>query len=135
MNKKDAIKFIDEKIIDLKDEIAATKINGKISKSTRGTKLYGLSRERRILQLVRDLVEAGQDKMILPEDSLNTFTLITTLSSERVVRTSFEAEVGETLMDLAKRYPNKTINKIEEQLEKNGLKLDHSTMQVVQITQ
>lgn len=131
MNKKDAIKLIDEKIVDIKAAIAETKTSDKISKATRGTKLYALSRERRTIQLIRDLVEAGGDKMILPDDSLNTFTLITTLSSERVVRTSFVAEIGETLMDLCKRYPNKSINKIEEQLGRKGLKLDHSTMQVI----
>lgn len=133
MKKTDAIKFIDEKIEDLKHEIAVTKVNAKISKTTRGTKLYALSKERRVLQLLRDVIEAGGDKVILPEDSLNTFTLITTLSSERVVRTGFEAVVGESLQVLVKRYPNKTMNKIEEQLAKKGLMLDTTTYTVVEM--
>lgn len=132
MNKKDAIKFIDEKIVDIKSVIAATKVDEKISKNTRGTKLYALSRERRTIQLIRDLIEAGGDKVILPEDSLNTFTLLTTISSERVVRTGLEVEVGENILDVARRYPNKTIAKIEEQLDKKGLKVDLSTNKIVE---
>lgn len=132
MKKADAIKFIDEKIDDLKAEIAATKVSTEISKNTRGTKLYALSKERRVLQLLRDVIEAGGDKVILPEDSLNTFTLITTLSSERVVRTGFEASIGESLQVLVKRYPNKTMNKIEEQLAKKGLMLDLTTYTVIE---
>lgn len=133
MNKKDAIKFIDEKIVDIKSVIAATKVDEKISKNTRGTKLYALSRERRTIQLIRDLIEAGGDKVILPEDSLNTFTLLTTISSERVVRTGLEVEVGENILDVARRYPNKTIAKIEEQLGKKGLKVDVATNKIVKI--
>jgi hypothetical protein len=132
MNKKDAIKFIDEKIVDIKSVIAATKVDEKISKNTRGTKLYALSRERRTIQLIRDLIEAGGDKVILPEDSLNTFTLLTTISSERVVRTGLEVEVGENILDVARRYPNKTIAKIEEQLDKKGLKVDLATSKIVE---
>lgn len=132
MNKKDAIKFIDEKIVDIKSVIAATKVDEKISKNTRGTKLYALSRERRTIQLIRDLIEAGGDKVILPEDSLNTFTLLTTISSERVVRTGLEVEVGENILDVARRYPNKTIAKIEEQLDKKGLKVDLATNKIVE---
>ena len=132
MNKKDAIKFIDEKIVDIKSVIAATKVDEKISKNTRGTKLYAFSRERRTIQLIRDLIEAGGDKVILPEDSLNTFTLLTTLSSERVVRTGLEVEVGENILDVARRYPNKTIAKIEEQLDKKGLKVDLATNKIVE---
>lgn len=133
MNKKDAIKFIDEKIVDIKSVIAATKVDEKISKNTRGTKLYALSRERRTIQLIRDLIEAGGDKVILPEDSLNTFTLLTTISSERVVRTGLEVAVGENILDVARRYPNKTIAKIEEQLGKKGLKVDVATNKIVKI--
>ena len=132
MNKKDAIKFIDEKIVDIKSVIAATKVDEKISKNTRGTKLYALSRERRTIQLIRDLIEAGGDKVILPEDPLNTFTLLTTISSERVVRTGLEVEVGENILDVARRYPNKTIAKIEEQLDKKGLKVDLATNKIVE---
>lgn len=132
MNKKDAIKFIDEKIVDIKSVIAATKVDEKISKNTRGTKLYALSRERRTIQLIRDLIDAGGDKVILPEDSLNTFTLLTTISSERVVRTGLEVEVGENILDVARRYPNKTIAKIEEQLDKKGLKVDLATNKIVE---
>lgn len=132
MNKKDAIKFIDEKIVDIKSVIAATKVDEKISKNTRGTKLYALSRERRTIQLIRDLIEAGGDKVILPEDSLNTFTLLTTISSERVVRTGLEVEVGENILDVARRYPNKSIAKIEEQLDKKGLKVDLATNKIVE---
>lgn len=132
MNKKDAIKFIDEKIVDIKSVIAATKVDEKISKNTRGTKLYALSRERRTIQLIRDLIEAGGDKVILPEDSLNTFTLLTTISSERVVRTGLEVEIGENILDVARRYPNKTIAKIEEQLDKKGLKVDLATSKIVE---
>lgn len=133
MNKKDAIKFIDEKIVDIKSVIAATKVDEKISKNTRGTKLYALSRERRTIQLIRDLIEAGGDKVILPEDSLNTFTLLTTISSERVVRTGLEVEVGENILDVARRYPHKAIAKIEEQLAKKGLKVDLATNKIVKI--
>lgn len=131
MNKKDAIKLIDEKIVDVKAIIASTKVDDKISKSTRGTKLYALSKERRTIQLIRDLIDAGGDKVILPEDSLNTFTLLTTLSSERVVRVGLEAEVGDDILELAKKYPNKSLAKITQQLQAKGLDIDEKTMKVI----
>lgn len=133
MNKKDAIKFIDEKIVDIKAVIAATKTSEEISKNTRGTKLYALSRERRTIQLIRDLIKAGGDKVILPEDSLNTFTLLTTLSSERVVRTGLDVEVGENILEVARKYPNKTLAKIEEQLGKKGLTVDPATGKIIEL--
>lgn len=131
MNKKDAIKLIDEKIADIKAAIAETKTNDKISKATRGTKLYALSRERRTVQLIRDLVEAGGDKVILPDDSLNTFTLLTTLSSERVVRVGLEAVVGDDILDIARKYPNKSLAKITQQLQTKGLDVDEKTGKVI----
>ncbi len=133
MNKKDAIKLIDEKIVDVKATIAETKVSTEISKSTRGTKLYALSKERRTLQLLRDLIEAGGDKVLLPEDSLNTFTLLTTLSSERVVRVGLVAAVGDDVLELAKKYPNKSLAKITQQLQSKGLDIDEKTMKVVEL--
>ena len=133
MNKKDAIKLIDEKIVDIKAAIAETKTNTEISKSTRGTKLYALSRERRTIQLIRDLVEAGGDKVILPDDSLNTFTLLTTLSSERVVRVGLEAAIGDDILDIARKYPNKSLAKITQQLQTKGMDVDEKTGKVIEL--
>jgi hypothetical protein len=133
MNKKDAIKLIDEKIADIKAAIAETKTNDKISKATRGTKLYALSRERRTVQLIRDLIVAGGDKVILPDDSLNTFTLLTTLSSERVVRVGLEAAIGDDILDIARKYPNKSLAKITQQLQTKGMDVDEKTGKVIEL--
>jgi hypothetical protein len=133
MNKKDAIKLIDEKIADIKAAIAETKTNDKISKATRGTKLYALSRERRTVQLIRDLIAAGGDKVILPDDSLNTFTLLTTLSSERVVRVGLEAAIGDDILDIARKYPNKSLAKITQQLQTKGMDVDEKTGKVIEL--
>lgn len=133
MNKKDAIKLIDEKIVDIKAAIAETKTNDKISKATRGTKLYALSRERRTVQLIRDLVKAGGNKVILPDDSLNTFTLLTTFSSERVVRVGLEAAIGDDILDIARKYPNKSLAKITQQLQTKGMDVDEKTGKVIEL--
>lgn len=133
MNKKDAIKLIDEKIADIKAAIAETKTSTEISKATRGTKLYALSRERRTIQLIRDLIAAGGDKVRLPDDSLSTFTLLTTLSSERVVRVGIEAVVGDDILDIARKYPNKSLAKITQQLRSKSMDVDEKTGKVIEL--
>ena len=54
--------LVDEKIDELKSQIAAMKVNETLSKNTRGTQLYKLGRDRRVLHLIRSLLTlAGDD--------------------------------------------------------------------------
>lgn len=130
MKKTQAIQLVAEKIDDLKSVIASLKTNEAISKNTRGTQLYARSRERRVLNLITSLLQQCGDDVKLSETDMDTFTLITTLASERTVST-FEAKVGESFMDLVKRYPKRTMDKIEASLDKIGLAIDPATGKVV----
>lgn len=131
MKKTQAIQLVAEKIDDLKSVIASLKTNEAISKNTRGTQLYARSRERRVLNLITSLLQQCGDDVKLSETDMDTFTLITTLASERTVST-FEAKVGESFMDLVKRYPKRTMDKIETSLDKIGLRIDPATGKVVE---
>lgn len=130
MKKTQAIQLVAEKVDDLKTVIASLKTNEAISKNTRGTQLYARSRERRVLNLITTLIHQCGDEVQLSETDMDTFTLITALSSERTVNT-FEAKVGESFMDVMKRYPKRSIEKIEASLDKIGLAIDSSSGKVV----
>lgn len=126
MKKTQAIQLVAEKVDDLKTIIASLKTNDAISKNTRGTQLYARSRERRVLNLITSLIQQCGDEVKLSETDMDTFTLITTLSTERTVST-FEAKVGESFMDVMKRYPKRSIEKIEASLDKIGLRINPTT--------
>lgn len=124
MKKNDAIKLIDERIVELKTVIAELKTSTAISKSTRGTQLYARGKERRVLELIRELCSHLTD-IKLSESTMNTFTLITTLNTERVKRTTVEVNEGDLVITLLKKYENvkNVYNKIMSAAEKNGLVL------------
>lgn len=126
------VQLIDEKLNELKSTIAITKTSDSISKNTRSTKLYALGRDRRILHLIRTLMEANPDVKLDTADS-DTFVLITTLASERTVQSSVEVHEGDSILDLLQKYADKKgINgKLNKACEKAGLKLDYSTGKVV----
>lgn len=121
--------LIDEKIAELGKTIASLKTNEDISKNTRGTQLYARSRERRVLHLIRSLVEANPD-IVLKGDDMETFTLITTLATERKL-TKYEFNEGDDLLELMEKYPNLSRKDMEAKLAKQGLKLDFATKSVV----
>lgn len=127
MKKNDAIKLVTEKVTELKSIIASLKTNDTLSKATRGTQLYARGRERRVLNLISSLLSQCHDDVKLSEADMNTLVLITTLASERVQPGTIEAKVGEPIFAVAKRYPNKTIDKLTRALERSGLTIDEST--------
>lgn len=122
--------MVQEKINDLKSQIAAMKVNETLSKNTRGTQLYKLGRDRRILHLIASLLK---DDTKLEGDDLDTFVLITTLSSERAERTSIEVNEGDTILELMQKYEEKRDlqKKLIAACEKAGLKLDYTSGKVV----
>lgn len=115
--------LIDEKIIELTKTIAALKTDESISRNTRGTQLYARGRERRVLHLVRSLVVAAGDDVVLEPEDMDTFVLITTLSSERKL-TKYEFHEGDNIFELMQRYENLSRKDMEQKLEKIGLKMD-----------
>ncbi len=126
------LQLIDEKLDELKAEIAATKTDDSISKNTRSTKLYALGKERRILHLVRSLIEAQPD-IKLSEDNMNTFTLITTLSTEKVRYDAIVVHEGDKIEALMDKYKERKdlYKKLQAACEKAGLKLDFASNTVV----
>lgn len=126
------VQLIDEKLDELKSTIAATKTDGSISKTTRSTKLYALGKERRILHLVRSLIEAQPD-IKLSEDDMNTFTLITTLSTEKVRYDAIVVHEGDKIEALMDKYKerNDLYKKLQAACEKAGLKLDFASNTVI----
>lgn len=128
--------LVDEKINELKSQIAAMKVNETLSKNTRGTQLYKLGRDRRVLHLIRSLLTlAGDDDGLveLSENDMDTFVLITTLASERPERSSIEVNEGDSILELLQKYEDKKDlqKKLATACEKKGLKLDYVSGTVV----
>lgn len=121
--------MVEEKIADLKSQIAAMKTNESISKNTRGTQLYKLSRDRRVLHLINSLINQVGDKVWLYEDDMDTLVLITTLSGERAVRSSVEVHEGDSILELLQKYADKKDiqKKIQTACEKVGLVMNFKT--------
>lgn len=126
MNKTYA-KMLEERITDLKAEIATTKTRSDISKNTRSTKLYGLSRERRTLNLISSLISQLPDTFKLKEDDMNTLVLLTTLSSERASSSSIVIKEGDNILNILIDHPNLNKRRLEEKCEKLGLVCNYTT--------
>lgn len=125
---------VNDKINELKSQIAAMKVNKTLSKNTRGTQLYKLGRERRVLHLINSLIsQLGDNNIKLDEADMDTFVLITTLAGERAERVSVTCQEGDNILDLLQKYADKKDlqNKLAAYCEKNGLKLDYASGKVV----
>ena len=120
--------LVEEKISDLKSQIAAMKTNEAVSKNTRGTQLYKLGRDRRVLHLVNALLTQIED-VKLSEDDMDTFVLITTLSGERAVRSSVEVHEGDSIQELLEKYQDKKdiLKKLQNACEKANLVMNFKT--------
>lgn len=126
------VQLIDDKLNELKTVIAETKTSDTISKNTRSTKLYALGRDRRVLHLIRTLMEANPDIKLDAADS-DTFVLITTLAAERSVQSSVVVNEGDLILDLLQKYADKKdiATKLNKACEKAGLKMDYAAGKVV----
>lgn len=129
--------LVDEKIDELKKAIITMTARPTddptnptyVSKSTKQTQLYHLKRERKVLHLIKALIEANPDVKLAQEDQ-ETFVSITTLASERTV-TKYVFNEGDDLLDLMERYPNLSRKDMDTKLEKFGLKIDFGTKKVI----
>lgn len=119
----------EEKIADLKSQIASVKTNEAISKNTRGTQLYKLGRERRVLHLINNLITQVGDKVKFNKDDMDTFVLITTLAGERAARSSIEVKEGDSIQALLEKYQDKKdiFKKLQIACEKAGLIMNFKT--------
>lgn len=123
--------LVDEKIDELKKAIITMTARPTddptnptyVSKSTKQTQLYHLKRERKVLHLIRSLVEANPDVKLSQEDQ-ETFVSITTLASERT-NTKYVFNVGDDLLDIMTKYENLSRKDLDTKLEKLGLKMDY----------
>ena len=120
--------LVEEKICDLKSQIAAMKVNEVLSKNTRGTQLYKLGRDRRVLHLINALLTQIED-VKLSEDDMDTFVLITTLSGERATRSSVEVHEGDSIQELLEKYQDKKdiLKKLQNACEKANLVMNFKT--------
>lgn len=121
----DKIKLIDGKLSELKADIAAMKTNEGVAKSTRGTQLYKMGRDRKILCLIKSLLEANP-AVKLSDDDNDTLVSITTLKSERIFSPIVVAE-GEMFLDVLQRYSDRKTNSVMKAVEKAGLHVDYTT--------
>lgn len=129
--------LVDEKIDELKKAIITMTSRPTddptnptyVSKSTKQTQLYHLKRERKVLHLIRSLIEANPDVKLAQEDQ-ETFVSITTLASERTI-TKYVFNEGDDLLDLMEKYPNLSRKDMDTKLEKLGLKIDFGTKKVI----
>ena len=126
MAQTNKLSLVDEKLNELKSTIAATKTSDAISKNTRSTKLYALGRERRVLHLVRSLIEANPD-IKLDKDDADTFVLITTLASERTVQSSIVINEGDNILEVLQKYQDRKAASVTKAAEKAGLKMDYAS--------
>lgn len=100
-----------------------------IAKSTKQTQLYHMKRERRVLALIKSLLEANPDVALSQEDQ-ETFVLVTTLASERSV-TKYQFNEGDSIFELMSKYENLSRKDMEAKVAKLGLKLDFATGKIV----
>lgn len=100
-----------------------------IAKSTKQTQLYHMKRERRVLALIKSLLEANPDVKLSQEDQ-ETFVLVTTLASERSV-TKYQFNEGDSIFELMSKYENLSRKDMEAKVAKLGLKLDFTTGKIV----
>lgn len=134
------LSLVDEKINELKKSIATMKTRNVddptdptyVSKNTRSNQLYHMGREKRVLHLIRSLISANPGIVLEPEDA-ETFSLITTLASERVT-TKYVFSEGDDLLSLMEKYPNLSRKDMEARLEKLGLKIDFESKKIVRVT-
>lgn len=132
--KKETIQvMVNERAEDLRVAIATTIASDTITETTKGTKLYALRKERRVLQLIDELVKQLPDDVKLSESAHETLSLITRLQDEKVKAAKFYVEEGETIVSIMERYPNRRnlMKSITEYCENNGLRLDTATMVIV----
>ena len=133
MDKKTSISLVEGKINELTSVIATLKTNDAISKATRGTQLYARGRERRVLHLIKSLIEQAGENAKLNKDDQETFALITTLAEERVRYDAVEVNEGDDLMELLKKYESRKdiLKKLQTAAEKKGLKVDFASQSIV----
>ena len=133
MEKKTLQSLVNERVEDLKVSIATTIASDTIADSTKGTKLYALRKERRVLQFINELVSQLPDEVKLSEDAYETMLLITRLQDEKVKVAKFYVEEGENIVSIMERYPNRKnlMKSITEYCEDNNLRLDTTTMVIV----
>ena len=133
MEKKTLQSLVNERVEDLKVSITTTINSDAIADATKGTKLYALRKERRVLQFINELVTQLPDEVKLSEAAHDTLVLITRLQDEKVKAAKFYVEEGENIVSIMERYPNRKnlMKSITEYCENNGLKLDTTTMVIV----
>ena len=133
MEKKTLQSLVNERVEDLRVNIAATINSDTISESTKGTKLYGMRKERRVLQFINELVSQLPDDVSLTDAAYETMLLITRLQDEKVKVAKFYVEEGENIVSIMERYPNRKnlMKSIVEYCENNGLRLDTASMVIV----
>lgn len=132
--KKETIQtMLNERVEDLKVSITTTIASDTIAEATKGTKLYALRKERRVLQLISNLVAQLPDAVSLSNDTYDTLVLITRLQDEKVKAAKFYVEEGENIVSIMERYPNRKnlMKSITEYCENNNLRLDTTTMVIV----
>ena len=133
MEKKTLQSLVNERVADLKVSITTTIASDTIAEATKGTKLYALRKERRVLQLINELITQLPDEVKLSEAAHDTLVLITRLQDEKVKAAKFYVEEGENIVSIMERYPNRKnlMKSITEYCENNGLRLDTTTMVIV----
>lgn len=132
--KKETIQtMLNERVEDLKVSITTTIASDTIAEATKGTKLYALRKERRVLELISNLVAQLPDAVSLSNDTYDTLVLITRLQDEKVKTAKFYVEEGENIVSIMERYPNRKnlMKSITEYCENNKLRLDTTTMVIV----
>ena len=133
MEKKTLQSLVNERVEDLRVNIAATINSDTIADSTKGTKRYGMRKERRVLQFINELVSQLPDDVSLTDAAYETMLLITRLQDEKVKVAKFYVEEGENIVSIMERYPNRKnlMKSIMEYCEDNGLRLDTASMVIV----
>lgn len=133
MEKKTLQSLVNERVEDLKVSITTTIASDTIAEATKGTKLYALRKERRVLQFINELVSQLPDEVKLSEAAHDTLVLITRLQDEKVKAAKFYVEEGENIVSIMERYPNRKnlMKSITEYCENNNLRLDTTTMVIV----
>lgn len=126
--------LVSERVEDLRANIVTTINDDSIAESTKGSKLYALRKDKRILQLIGELVSQLPDDVKLSDGAYETLLLITRLQEEKARAGKFYVELGENIVSIMERYPNRRnlMKSITEYCDNNNMRLDSATMTIVE---
>lgn len=127
LNKAFAVSSLNSRINELNEMLAELKSSTTLSVSTIRTQTHVKSHEKKLLLLQREFINnCDKDGLELPEEMIEWFESITTLTSKRV--NPITLKEGDDVIVYMQEHPEIKFDRIKKYLEKEGLILKGSTV-------